>query len=110
MERLALCYRAIPEKKQEYIKAHKEIWPEITRGLSEAGCREMTIFLRGNNLFLYALIDDIAEFNRIRAKDPAYHRWNDWMNQLLESPFDETESGAFASMDEIWRFEEGDVP
>ncbi|HTO23152.1 MAG TPA: L-rhamnose mutarotase [Spirochaetia bacterium] len=109
MERMALCYRAIPSKKQEYIKAHKEIWPEITRGLKEAGCHEMTIFLRGNSLFLYALIDDIAEFNRIRAKDPAYHRWNAWMNQLLESPFDAEESGAFASMEEIWRFEEGDV-
>ena len=39
MERLALCYRAIPEKKQEYIKAHREIWPEITRGLKDAGCQ-----------------------------------------------------------------------
>ncbi len=82
----------------------------IARGMKEAGCHEMTIFLRGNSLFLYALIDDIAEFNRIRAKDPAYHRWNDWMNQLLEAPFDEKEDGAFASMEEIWRFEEGDVP
>jgi L-rhamnose mutarotase len=109
MERLALCYRAIPAKKQEYIKAHKEIWPEITRGLTEAGCREMHIFLRGNNLFLYAEIDDIREFNRIRALDPAYHRWNDWMNKLLEAPFDADEAGAFAAMEEIWRFEDGVV-
>jgi L-rhamnose mutarotase len=109
MQRLALCYRAIPEKKQEYIKAHREIWPEITRGLKEAGCHEMTVFLRGNSLFLYALIDDIAEFNRIRAKDPAYRRWDAWMNQLLEAPFDDEEPGAFAAMEEIWRFEAGDV-
>ena len=54
MERLALCYRAIPEKKQEYIRAHREIWPEITRGLKEAGCHEMTIFMRGDSLFIYA--------------------------------------------------------
>jgi len=108
MERMALCYRAIPAKKQEYIKAHKEIWPEITRGLKDAGCREMTIFLRGNSLFLYALIDNIAEFNAIRARDPAYHRWNDWMNTLLEAPFDAEEQGPFAAMEEIWRFEEGE--
>ena len=67
----------------------------------------MTIFIRGNLLFLYAVIDDIAEFNLIRAKDPAYQRWNAWMNELLESPYDESESGPFAVMDEIWRFEEG---
>jgi L-rhamnose mutarotase len=110
MERLALCYRAIPQKRLEYIKAHKEIWPEITRGLKEAGCHEMTIFARGNQFFIYALIDNIAEFNRIRAKDPAYHRWNAWMNQLLESPYDAQEPGAFAAMEEIWRFEGDDVP
>ena len=105
MQRLALCYRAIPEKKAEYIKAHQEIWPEITRGLKEAGCHEMTVFMRGNSLFLYALIDDVEEFNRIRARDPYYHKWNDWMNRLLEAPFDEQEPGAFAAMEEIWRFD-----
>jgi L-rhamnose mutarotase len=106
MERVALCYRVRPDKKEEYIKAHREIWPEITRGLKEAGCHEMTIFLRGNNLFLYALIDDLEQFNRIRAKDPYYQKWNDWMNQLLEAPFDDDESGPFAGLEEIWRFEE----
>ncbi len=110
MQRLALCYRAIPEKKQEYIKAHREIWPEITRGLKEAGCREMTIFLRGNNLFLYAEIEDIEAFNRIRAKDPWYQKWNAWMNELLEAPFDREEPGAFARMEEIWRFEAEELP
>ena len=109
MERLALCYRAIPAKKQEYITAHKEIWPEITHGLKEAGCHEMTIFLRGTTLFMYALIDDIAQCNAIRARDPAYHKWNAWMNELLEAPYDAQEAGSFATMDEIWRFEERDV-
>ena len=110
MQRLALCYRAIPEKKQEYIRAHREIWPEITRGLRDAGCHEMSIFMRGDNLFIYALIDDIAEFNRIRARDPFYRKWDDWMNTLLAAPFDGQEKGPFATMEEIWRFEEGDLP
>ncbi|MCK5569418.1 MAG: L-rhamnose mutarotase, partial [Spirochaetes bacterium] len=38
MERLALVYRVKPGKKDEYIKAHNEIWPEILKGLKEAGC------------------------------------------------------------------------
>jgi L-rhamnose mutarotase len=109
MERLALCYRAIPEKKQEYLRAHRGIWPEIIRGLADAGCHEMTMFMRGDNLFIYAEIDDIKEFNRIRSLDPAYHRWDEWMHKLLVSPFDENEKGAFATMEEIWRFEEGRV-
>jgi hypothetical protein len=35
MERLALVYRLKPGKKEEYIKAHKEIWPEITEGMKK---------------------------------------------------------------------------
>ncbi|MCK5094641.1 MAG: L-rhamnose mutarotase [Spirochaetes bacterium] len=105
MERLALVYRVKPGKKDEYIKAHNEIWPEILKGLKEAGCREMTIFLRGNLLFLYALIDDIAAFTKTREKDPHYHKWNAWMAELLEHPYDAEEPSSFARLDEIWRFE-----
>jgi len=105
MERLALCYRAKPEKRQEYIKAHKEIWPEITQGLRFAGCKEMTIFIRGDLLFLFGLIENIEEFNQIRAKDHYYKKWSKWMDELLVSPYDENEAGAFAPLEEIWRFE-----
>jgi L-rhamnose mutarotase len=105
MERLALVYRVKEGKKEEYIKAHNNIWPEITRGMKEAGCREMTIFSRGNLLFLFALIDDIDEFNMIRSKDPSFQRWNSWMHELLEHPFDDKEPTAFARLDEIWHFE-----
>lgn len=105
MERLALVYRVKPGKKDEYIKAHNEIWPEILKGLKEAGCHEMTIFIRGNLLFLYALIDDITAFTGIREKDPHYQKWNEWMAELLEHPYDEEESSSFAGLDEIWRFE-----
>lgn len=105
MERLALMYRVRPGKKEEYIRAHENVWPEITKGLKDAGCREMTIFSRGNQLFLFALIENIDEFNRIRAENPYYHKWNDWMHELLEHPFDGEEPSAFARLDEVWRFE-----
>jgi len=65
----------------------------------------MTIFLRGDLLFLYALIENVDEFNRTRAKDPYYRKWAAWMDELLVVPFDEKEASAFARLDEIWRFE-----
>ena len=107
MERLALVYRLKPGKRDEYIRAHREIWPEITRGMEDAGCHEMTIFLRGGLLFLFALIDDIDRFNEQRARDVHFQKWNAWMHELLVSPFDEEELSAFARLDEIWRFEAG---
>lgn len=105
MERLALTYRLRPGKREEYIRAHREIWPEILKGLKEAGCHEMTIFLRGDQLFLYALVEDIEAFTKIREKDPFYRKWNAWMSELLEHPYDDDEPSAFAPLTEIWRFE-----
>jgi len=105
MERLALVYRVKPEKKDEYIKAHREIWPEIENGLKDAGCREMIIFIREELLFLYAVVKNVEEFNRIRELDPFYQRWNKWMHELLVHPFDENEQSAFAPLEEIWRFD-----
>jgi L-rhamnose mutarotase len=105
MERLALVYRLKPGKKEEYIQAHREVWPEITQGMKDAGCHEMTIFLRGDQLFLYALIDNIEQFHAQRAEDPHFRKWNAWMHELLESPYDEVESSAFAPLEEVWRFE-----
>jgi L-rhamnose mutarotase len=105
MQRLALLYRAKPGKRDEYVKAHREIWPQITEGLREAGCHEMTIFCREDLFFLFALIEDIDAFNRIRAKDPYFQRWNQYMHELLIHPFDSEESSAFAPLKEVWRFE-----
>jgi L-rhamnose mutarotase len=109
MERLALVYRLKPGKRDEYVEAHRKIWPEITKGMKDAGCHEMTIFLRGDLLFLYALIDDIDRFNSERAKDPHFQKWNAWMHELLVSPFDGEEPSAFAPLTEIWRFEAGSI-
>ena len=105
MERMALVYRLKPGKRDEYVRAHQEIWPEITQGMKDAGCREMTIFLRGDLLFLYALIDNIEQFNAERAQDPHFQKWNAWMHELLAAPFDDEEPSAFAALDEVWRFE-----
>jgi len=59
----------------------------------------------GGQLFLYALIGNIEQFHAERADDPHFQKWNAWMHELLDSPYDENEPSAFASLDEVWRFE-----
>jgi L-rhamnose mutarotase len=73
--------------------------------MKDAGCHEMTIFLRGDQLFLYALVENIEQFNAERAKDKYFQKWNAWMNELLVSPYDKDEPSAFAPLTEVWRFE-----
>jgi len=109
MERLALTARLRPGKKEEYIKAHDEFWPELMQGFKRAGVHEMYLFLRGNNLFLYAVVENLKTFNNYMKTDPDYRCWYNWMSELLETPYDEQESTPFATLTEIWKFEVKDL-
>ncbi|NLE44812.1 MAG: L-rhamnose mutarotase [Chloroflexi bacterium] len=104
MERLAMVYRARPGKKQEYVRAHVEIWPEITSVLERGTVKEMTIFSRGDLIFLFASMDSVQAWRDAQNGDPACERWDAWMATLLEQPYDEGEQGIFAQLEEVWHF------
>jgi L-rhamnose mutarotase len=95
--------KEIKQLEQELQQATKELTRKPRA--FDAGCHEMTIFLRGDHLFLYALIDKIKEFTATRERDPSFQKWNAWMTELLEHPNAEEESSPFARLKEIWRFE-----
>jgi L-rhamnose mutarotase len=102
MERIALAYRFKPGKRDEYIQAHHRLWPSQHQALVRAGVKRMAIFARGDQLFLYADVENRAEFQKASATDPDYQRWSEYMATLLDQPFDEHEPGIFAQLDEIW--------
>lgn len=55
MQRLAFKMHLNPDQKEEYIKRHDEIWPELNQLLKEAGVSEYSIFLdeETNTLFAF---------------------------------------------------------
>lgn len=53
MERMAWRGRIKPGCKEEYIRRHNEIWPEMVEVLKGAGICNYTIFLSGDELFAY---------------------------------------------------------
>jgi L-rhamnose mutarotase len=105
MERLAMVYRARSGRKEEYIRAHQEIWPEIEDVLRRGTVQEMTIFSRGNLMVVFATMDSIQAWRDAQIGDPACERWDAWMGQLLEQPFDKDEPRIFAPLQEVWRYD-----
>jgi L-rhamnose mutarotase len=104
MEHLAMVYRLRPGKKEEYIRAHREIWPEIVDLLRRGTVQEMRIFSRGDLLFCFAAMESVQAYDAACASDPACRRWDAWMAQLLDRPFDAAEPGIFARLEEVWHF------
>ncbi len=70
--------------KDEYIRRHEQIWPEMVEVLKEAGIRNYTIWNVGNEVFGYYECEEGAEYAaRVQAESPVVDRWNQYMEGVL---------------------------
>jgi L-rhamnose mutarotase len=83
-QRSAFVLRVRPDKLDEYIEAHRNVWPELLAALHDAGIRNYSIFRSGNEMFGYFESDDLAAASAHMAAQAVNTRWQDAMAELLE--------------------------
>ena len=89
MERMAWKGRIRPGCKEEYIRRHDAIWPEMKAVLKEAGICNYTIFANGDELFgYYECEKGVAFAEKTQADSPVVDRWNEYMKDILELEMD----------------------
>lgn len=89
-------------KKEEYIKRHNEIWPELVKTLKEAGISNYTIWNEGNELFGYYECEKGVEYaQKIQRESPIVDKWNLFMEGVLIMPMD-PETGAQPLMKKVF--------
>ena len=105
MERMAWKGRIRPGKKEEYIRRHNEIWPEMKAVLKEAGVCNYTIFASGEELFgYYECSRGVAFAEKAQAESPVVNRWNEYMKDILEREMD-PETGAQPKLEPVFRLD-----
>ena len=105
MERMAWRGRIKPGCKDEYIKRHNEIWPEMTEVLKMSGICNYTIFADGNELFGYYECENGIEFaERTQAESSVVVRWNTYMKDILELEMDPI-TGAQPKLEPVFRLD-----
>lgn len=105
MERLAWKGKIKPGCKEEYVKRHNEIWPEMVEVLKNAGICNYTIFANGEELFgYYECEKGVAYAERIQAQSEVVDRWNVYMEDILELEMD-PETGAQPKLLEVFRLD-----
>jgi L-rhamnose mutarotase len=83
-QRSAFVLRVRPDKIDDYVDAHRNVWPELRAALGDAGIRNYTIFRNGNEVFGYFESDDLdAAAAHMKAQE-VNSRWQDAMAELLE--------------------------
>ena len=83
-QRSAFVLRVRPNKIDEYVEAHRAVWPDMLAALRAAGIRNYTIFRHGHEMFGYFESDDLEAAARYLAQQEVCTRWQDAMAELLE--------------------------
>ncbi|HZT16217.1 MAG TPA: L-rhamnose mutarotase [Gaiellaceae bacterium] len=84
-QRSAFVLQVKPEKVEEYVEAHRNVWPELLDALRAAGIRNYTIFRHGSEMFGYFEADDLDAAARHMAAQEVNARWQDAMAELLDA-------------------------
>jgi L-rhamnose mutarotase len=83
-QRSAFVLRVRPDKIDEYVEAHRAVWPDMLEALKDAGIRNYSIFRDGNRVFGYFEADDLGRAAGQLAAQEVCARWQDAMADLLE--------------------------
>lgn len=83
-QRSAFVLRVRPEKMEDYLEAHRSVWPELLDAMRTAGIRNYSIFRAGNEVFGYFEADDLDAAGRCMEALDVSRRWQDHMAALLE--------------------------
>ena len=92
-------------KKEEYIRRHKEIWPEMVEVLKQAGIRNYTIWNTGNEVFGYYECEKGVDYAaKVQAESPVVDKWNAYMEGVLIMEMDPI-TGAQPLMEKVFELD-----
>ncbi len=83
MQRRSFVLKLAPGMKEEYIRRHRSIWPEMEAMLKSAGILNYSIWWYRDRLFGYYESEDLAATDAFKAGSPVQERWSAYMRDLI---------------------------
>ena len=86
MNKIAFKMKLKPGYKNEYIRRHNEIWPELKELLSNTGVKDYTIFLdeETNTLFAVQYVSGDSSSQDL-SSNPIVQKWWKYMAEIMET-------------------------
>lgn len=105
MEKYAWRAKIAEGKRDEYVKRHREIWPEMLAALKAAGIGNYTIWRDGDDLFgYYECEKGVGYAAEYQKTSPVVKRWNEYMKDVLIMAADE-ETGAQPHLEKVFELD-----
>jgi len=99
-QRTGFVLRVRPDKIEEYVAAHANVWPEMLDALRAAGIRNYTIFRAGTSVFGYFEAEDLDFAAAFLEGQEVNRRWQNVMAGLLE---ERVPDGGPRALEQIFR-------
>lgn len=89
MKKTAFKMKLKPGFKEEYIKRHDEIWPELKKLLADSGVKDYSIFIDEETNTLFAVQYQIGkESSQDLGTNPIVKKWWKYMSDIMETNSD----------------------
>lgn len=103
---LALDLKNDPELIKEYVRYHKDVWPDIKRSITDSGITNMEIYLTGNRMFMIMETDESFSFERkadMDKADPTVQKWEELMWNFQQALPHAAEGEKWKLMDKVFQ-------
>jgi L-rhamnose mutarotase len=101
-QRTGFVLQVRPDKIDDYVEAHRHVWPEMLHALRASGIRNYTIFRSGTSVFGYFEADDLEAAARYLGAQDVNARWQDAMAHLLA---ERVADGGPEPLEEVFRLD-----
>jgi L-rhamnose mutarotase len=88
-------------REDDYVAAHRAVWPELIDVMRKLGVERESCFICGRYIFVYVEAADISSTMDNLQRDPVNQKWDVFMESLLEPPVNGT-SELFPEMTEVF--------
>ena len=105
MTRVAYMLRIRKGMEEEYVEAHRNVWPDLIQHLQDVGFHNYSIFKRGLNLFVYVEVENFESSLNGLIDHPLYEKWAEKMEPIMERHPDCREGEMFPLLTEVFHVE-----
>ena len=106
MNRYCFCLQVKPDRLEEYVDRHRDVWPEMQAALRDTGWHNYSLFLREDGLLVgYLETPDLAAAQAGMARTDVNARWQAEMAEFFED-LDLPPDQGFWQLSEVFHLED----
>jgi L-rhamnose mutarotase len=84
VNRYCFCLQVKPDRLDEYVERHRDVWPDMQAALRDSGWHNYSLFLRDDGLLIgYVEAEDLAAAQQAMAATEVNTRWQAEMTEFF---------------------------